>query len=175
MTLKYENNPRYKINLAKLSSYTDICQILKEYNVKYYVYAFVCANGIIKYGYSADYAGTWGERVYRQAGHLEGWHTRLNGSSGSDMRIIAENYREKYNKHLNRKDVYVVIIDMTKLNPEDEGNYQECCRELERGLINRCIEQNQQAPIGNKDNVSRMYVGRVKRSVVFNKLFEEVE
>ena len=110
-----ENKKIIIINLGACDSWTDVSKIVKKYGIKYYTYSFISKNGVLKHGRSADNQAHWGERIYRQAGHLEGWNGRLNSSSGSDMRIIAEEYQKKYNEVLDRKDISIRVVELIVL------------------------------------------------------------
>lgn len=176
MNLKYANNPTIKFVLSELSDFTDITKIMKSNGIIYYVYAFVTDRGVVKYGYSADAFSNWGERIYRQAGHLLGWSRRLNGSSGSDMRVISDNYYAKYNEVLDRNKVTIYVIDMSHLPEPDCQNPELQCKILERSLINQCINNsNGQAPIGNVDQETKMNGYVYRNTKKFNELFEIIE
>ena len=169
---QYATCPSYTIDLSKLFKASKICNLMKSKKITHYVYIFACAKGVLKYGYSSDNSRNYGDRVYRQAGHLEGWHTKLNGSSGSDMRVISENYQKKYNEVLDRKNVQLCIIDLT--NHDVPESLESHCKNLERMLINDCIERNGAAPIGNVDNVTGSNVRKHKNEKQLKKFFEMV-
>lgn len=166
----YVNCPAWTVDLSKLNHSSGICEIMKNKRIVNYVYIFSCIHGVLKYGYSADNSRNYGDRVYRQAGHLHGWNRRLNGSSGSDMRIIADNYYEKYNTILDRNDVKLTIIDLSNYDLPD--TQEEHCKTLERMLIDDCIARNGAAPIGNVDNVTESNVRKHKNDKQLEKFFE---
>jgi hypothetical protein len=143
---------------------------MKSKQITHYVYIFSCPRGVLKYGYSADNSRSYGDRIYRQAGHLDGWTRKLNGSSGSDMRIIAENYQNKYNETLDRNNIQLSIIDLS--NYDVLGSLESHCKNLERMLIDDSIERNGSAPIGNIDNVTESTVRRRKNTEQLEKFFE---
>jgi hypothetical protein len=172
MTHPYKNNPTYKFDLSIMSDFTDILREMKRLQIVSYVYTFVCDRGVIKYGYSCDHSHSYGERIYRQAGHLSGWNRKLNGSSGSDMRVIADEYKEKYNETLNKNNIVIYVTDMSRLPDPDCYNVEFHCKELERTLINECIDYNGRPPIGNRDSASLYYQRAVNQTKAFNAVFE---
>ena len=111
--------PTWAIDLSQLEDFLDVTTIMKHLKIVKYNYSFVYRQEVIKYGISADKSHTWGERIYRQAGHLNGWNRKLApDSSGSDMADISEEYFKIYNKHLNRVGMLIIVIDMTNvINP----------------------------------------------------------
>jgi hypothetical protein len=166
----YANCPAWIIDLSKLNHSSGICEIMKNKRIVNYVYIFSCTNGVLKYGYSADNSRNYGDRIYRQAGHLNGWGRRLGGSSGSDMRIISDNYYSKYNTVLDRSNVKLTVIDLS--NYGIPGTQEEHCKNLERMLIDDCIIRNGAAPIGNIDNVTESNVRKYKNTKQLERLFE---
>lgn len=170
MIAPYDKCPTYTIDLNRLYNASEISGLMKSKDIISYVYIFTCSNGVLKYGYSSDNSRQHGDRVYRQAGHLDGWGYKLNGSSGSDMRVIADNYKTKYGINLDRSDVKLTIIDLSKHGTP--GSQEHHCKTLERLLIDNCIERNGAAPIGNIDNVTESNVRRHKNSKQLEKFFE---
>jgi hypothetical protein len=168
--------PTYTIDLAKLDSFNQICDIFAELKITKYVYDFTYNSIVIKYGISADLSCTWGERVYRQAGHLEGWEKRLSGSSGSDMRIINEDYFDQYGSKLNRDRMYLTIRDLTNAVNDHSTDRAWPCKKLERELIKEHIIRHGKAPIGNKDDEKKIdgrgYVSKKTISSLFEGLLD---
>jgi hypothetical protein len=155
----------YEIDLEDLGDFTGISQQIKDLNIINYVYYFVeKRRGVIKFGYSADNSTHYGERVYRQAGHLHGWNRRLESSSGSDMRIICDQYQDKYNEILDRKNIMLYVIKMNSKSVQE-------CKDLERELIDDCIQRNKRAPLGNRDSETRLVERRVANQDRLNQLF----
>lgn len=172
MSHKYKHNPTIQIDLSTLKDPTEILSVMKSLGIFYYVYLFVSPNGVLKYGQSSSNNGVAGERIYRQAGHLFGWKKRLSGSSGSDMRIIADDYQNKYSTILNKNDVYIYVIDMTNLPMPDCHNIEFHCKDLEKSLIQECIDFCGQAPIGNKDLDTKLMIRQNSVKETFDNLFE---
>jgi hypothetical protein len=104
----------FTFSLTDLSTPRDICYLLEKERTKYYVYSFQSKNDIIKFGKAADNEwmfGTWGNRLYRQAGGIAGWGAcSLNDTSANVM-------REQMQKHfpdLTRNDITVTVFDFTE-------------------------------------------------------------
>lgn len=147
--------PTWTIDLSKLELYTDITDIMLQLGVERYVYAFVFKKLVIKYGISTkNHTGPAGERIYRQAGHLEGWSNRLHGPSGADMRIIDQDYFDKYGEHLNRNEMVLIIMDLTNVENPHVSDPDWPCKVLERKLIKEYTNKTGSPPIGNKDTES---------------------
>ena len=90
--------PTHNINVRDLQSPYDISLFMKSHKIDKYLYQIMYKGIVIKYGMSADNSRNYGERIYRQIGHLRSWGTqRLNGSSGSDWRIVEEDFETLYN------------------------------------------------------------------------------
>lgn len=114
--------------LKDLTSPRDLCARMK--GVKYYTYTFHTPYDIIKEGKAADdewMAGTWGNRIYRQAGGIKGWQTELNDSSANKMREQMKRHFPEVNKH----QVSITVYDYTD---ELEHEPQE---EIDRVLLNK--------------------------------------
>ena len=160
-----------KIDLGKCADWTDVAKIMKAHNIEKYTYTFGCKEGVLKHGLSGDTNSQIGDRIYRQAGHLEGWNGRLRSQSGSDMRIIADDYRSKYNKTLDRKDVWITVHDFTDAqNPDLEIEMHE------DHLIQESIKaSNGIAPMGNKDHRTKKRAFKAKNTVSIQQLFEGFE
>jgi len=165
-------HPTYTIDLSKLNSFNEISDIFSELRITKYVYDFTFNRVVIKYGISADFSYTWGERVYRQAGHLIGWDKRLQGSSGSDMRIIDEDYSNQFGVRLNRNGMYLTIRDLSNASNDNSSDRAWPCRKLERELIQAHVNQFGKAPIGNKDDEKKIDQRTYVSTHTINSIFE---
>lgn len=160
-----------RIDLAKCKDWTDVSKIMKSYGIKKYTYTFGCKEGVLKHGLSGDTRSQMGDRIYRQAGHLEGWNGRLSSQSGSDMRIIADDYRAKYGRVLDRKNVWIQVNDFS--NADDPDYMIEAHEEY---LIEESIKANNgRAPMGNKDYRTHRRSFRAKNTIRIKQLFEGFE
>ena len=162
----------YEIDLAKLSSPSGILQIMKRLGIKKYVYTFVYLDKIIKHGISVDVKSLAGDRIYRQAGHLDGWSSRLTGPCGDDMVNINADYFAKTGEHLNRQGMKIIVRDLTNVSSPSLTDSNLHVKQLERQLIKEYISEHNCLPIGNiKDEAyldSKTYVTKS----VWNNLFE---
>lgn len=130
----------FTISLANLSAPRDICYLLEKRGVKYFTYSFQCNDGIIKHGKAADkewQSGTWGNRVYRQAGGIPGWGAMaLADTSALKMNV-------QMNKHfpgLTRADVTITICDFTaELQHESDAEIDRVLLNEEDAMVKRHI------------------------------------
>lgn len=104
----------FTFSLKNLSTPRDVCYLLEKEGTKYYVYSFQSTTDIIKFGKAADNEwmfGTWGNRLYRQAGGIPGWGScSLNDTSAKDMRLQMQ----KHFPDLTRNDITVTVFDFTQ-------------------------------------------------------------
>lgn len=156
----------FTLTLANLKSPRDICYIMEKKGVKYFTYTFQSNDSVIKHGKAADNEwmyGTWGNRLYRQVGGLDGWNCPLNDTSAKKM-------REQMNKHfpgLTRMDVTVTVYDYTEeLEDEDEKEIDRVLLNEEDAMVKKHIATYGAPP---KLNVQQT---RTKTKPCFNKLFE---
>jgi hypothetical protein len=166
--------PTWEIDLSQLTDFLDLTGIIKKLKIVKYNYSFVYQEEVIKYGISADKSLTWGERIYRQAGHLNGWNRKLApGSSGSDMQDISDEYFTIRGTHLNRTGMSIVVVDMSDVVSPMISDPSYPLKKLERDQIKEHIERTGRTPIGNKK--TEEYLDRkefVKRDL-WETLFEE--
>lgn len=163
----YASNRKVTIDLAKLRNYSDICSIMKEHKITKYVYEFSHCGKTVKYGFSADNSRNYGERIYRQAGHLTGWaKPPLNGSSGSDMRFVSEDHKLKFGQPIDRMYTKITVTDLSNQTDLD-------CEVLERYLINTHITMHGEPPIGNKDNRTRYEARKLHNEKNLADLFDD--
>ena len=118
----------FDIKLTELSFPRDICY--KMQGCKHFTYTFQTNSKIIKHGKAADnewISGTWGNRLYRQAGGIPGWEGwELDDTSARKMREGME----RCFPHVNRHDVTIVVYDYTD---ELEGKTE---KEIDDRLLN---------------------------------------
>lgn len=103
---------RFTITLSTLKNPRDICYLIEKRKSKYFNYTFECNSEIIKHGKASDnewMCGTWGNRLYRQAGGIQGWRTCLNDTSAKKMRIMMEKHFPK----LTKNDITITVYDYT--------------------------------------------------------------
>lgn len=141
--------PIYEINLQHLNAAAEISWIMSEVNAVYYVYTFEFNGNVIKHGLSVDVKSNFGDRIYRQAGHLEGWDTQLHGPNGNDMRLIDAEYYAKTGVHLNRNGMKIVVHDLTRTPSPHPTDPVYHVKQLERQLIRDHQEKYNILPVGN--------------------------
>jgi hypothetical protein len=142
--------PVYEIDLGKLNTPIEISAIVKSFGTVKYVYTFVYFDEIIKHGISVDEKSIFGERIYRQAGHLLGWPKQLApGSAGDDMRYIADRYFINNGKSLNRQGMKIVVRDLTNVESASVTDKNLHVKQLERQLIKEYKDMHNTLPIGN--------------------------
>ena len=162
----FASNPKIMIDLSQLNDYTDICNIMKNHNVTKYVYEFRHTGIVIKYGYSADHARIYGDRLYRQAGYLPGWNRpTLVGPSGVEMYFINEDYKAITGVSLSRQLISITVTDLSEQTKEN-------CVELERYLIDTHINICGEPPIGNKDPRTKFEHKKHHNTKHFMRLFD---
>ena len=173
-TIKHtEPYPIYEIDLEQLNTAVDISKIVKEFGTVKYVYTFEYRGEIIKYGISVDEKSIPGERIYRQAGHLEGWHKQLApGSAGDDMRDIDVKYFVKTGTGLNRLGMKIVVRDLTKVDSSSVVDKNLHVKQLERQLIKEYTDIHNVLPIGNVKDESYIDNKTCVTKSTWHRLFE---
>ena len=165
--------PTYGIDLSTLNDFLEITDIMKTLKITNYVYTFIYQQQIIKHGISADKSLTWGERIYRQSGHLEGWSRKLApGSSGSDMQDISNDYYAKNGSFLDRKNMIITVIDLTAIQSPVASDPAYPCKKLESQMIKEHIDTHGSAPIGNKRTEQKREAKGIVTDAKFAELFE---
>jgi hypothetical protein len=163
----------YEIDLEQLSAPIEISAIVKSFGTLKYVYTFTYFNEIIKHGISVDENSIPGERIYRQAGHLEGWPKQLAvGSAGDDMRDINDRYFANTNAWLNRKGMKIIIRDLTGIASPSVSDENLHVRQLERQLIKEYNDLHNKLPIGNIKDESYIDNKTYVTKVTIEKLFD---
>ena len=144
--------PIHEINVATLVDPHDIANILKDRVIAKYCYQIMYKGIVLKYGMSADNSwlnGQFGERIYRQLGHMKFWgKKRLTGSSGADWRITEEDFETLYKISIEKDFVKIKIWDLTNypyvtIRPWDE------VLSIESQLIDAYVRIVGEKPIGN--------------------------
>lgn len=159
-----------------LSEYYDPMQLLKFFKdagIKSYNYAFVDNYGrIIKYGIQYSVHGNQlGERVYRQAANLDGWHKELPYSdNGVSMRRVSKDYTKFYGVPLDRSNVSILIWDQTNTG-FSLSEMRAKCERFETSLIENHIDVFGYAPVGNNEKSTKSKVLKKKNSAIINEIF----
>lgn len=157
--------PTYSFDVANLTDAYSICKMMRKAKISKYIYEIMWKGIVIKYGMSADNSRTYGERLYRQIGHSKSWgDKRLVCASGSDWRIIEEDFFKTYGFDLDKDNLRIKIWDASAypfetINPWDEVYY------MEQELIRKYKEVVGSKPIGNvNDDKNIIYKARIKQS-----------
>ena len=171
--IQTEPYPVYEIDLDQLNTAVNISAIVKEFGTVKYVYTFKYKDEIIKHGISVDKKSIPGERIYRQAGHLQGWPTRLAvGSAGDDMRDIDENYQSKTGANLNRRGMRIIVYDLTNVDSPSVSDNNFHVKQLERQLIKEYTDKHNALPVGNIKDESYLDNKTCVTQSTWNRLFE---
>ena len=157
----------FTLTLANLKYPRDICYIMEKKGTKYFTYTFQSNDDVIKHGKAADNEwmyGTWGNRLYRQVGGLDGWgNYELNDTSAKKMREMMN----KYFPELSKNDITITIYDFTEdLEGEEEEEINRVLLNEEDAMVKKHVAQYGFPP---KLNIQQT---RTKTKPCFNKLFE---
>jgi hypothetical protein len=90
----------------------DISNFALYYRIKNYCYEFGITGEVLKYGKANDkewQRGTWCDRIYRQAGGIDGWRRGLNCSTAS----VTKERMKTYFPLVTKDEVYIRIYDYT--------------------------------------------------------------
>jgi hypothetical protein len=162
----------YEIDLEKLNTPVEISSIVKSFGTVKYVYTFMYFDEVLKHGISVDKKSIPGERIYRQAGHAEGWPKQLApGSAGDDMRDIAEKYFIKNGKSLNRRGMKIIVRDLTNVESPSITDKNLHVKQLERQLIKEYKDAHNELPIGNVKDEAYIDNKTCVSKTVFDRLF----
>jgi hypothetical protein len=142
---------KHEIDISKISDPYEITDLFSQMKIDKYVYRIKYKGIVIKFGMSCPSSSSarYGDRVYRQIGHNKSWNTkRLTGSSGSDWRIIEEDFTNEYGFNIDHNHMTLTIWDLTNYpfrtcNPFLEVNA------IENSLIEQYVDITGSKPIGN--------------------------
>ena len=180
-----EQLPRHTFHLKDFQSYREVSWAIGNLKMTKMIYSFVHlyndTNGkltadVLKYGKAADnewMSGNWGDRVYRQAGHIPGWSKMLGSGSGAEMCDIVAKYTELTGRFVHKDDVGIVIYDFTNFEFPVQNKFGKYLEKVENYLIENYQIRNQgRNPVGNiKDEAHAKNVAFVTDEH-FSKLFE---
>lgn len=176
MNFDLNSIPKYVIDMSKLVCPSHICHLFSKFKIDKYLYSFTYKGILIKIGMSADKTGAPGERTYRQAGHISSWANgiRLTGSSGSDFRIIEEDFKNLYGFPLDHRHMTLTVWDLTNY-PFQTINSRNEILAMEAELINHYEKIVGSKPIGNiNDESFNLQRHHIKKQIMAN-LFENPE
>jgi hypothetical protein len=157
MDIDWSKIVKHTIDVGKLNVPSEISNLMKTFKIRKYLYSIRYKGILLKYGMSADNSRIYGDRVYRQVGHSKSWENdpvinntskRLNGSSGSDWRVVEEDFEKLYGFPIDRKQMMVTIYDVTNYPFKTIDTWTEI-NVMENDLIERYRELVGEKPIGN--------------------------
>lgn len=162
-----------KINFSELRDPMQVLNIVKQADFRSYVYCFIDdQERVLKYGVQHSSNRQLGERVYRQAANLDGWNKPLPYSaSGMSMQHLAQDYKERFGKKLDRVNVSVMLWDQTDA-ALSASEMKAKCLNLESDLISKHIDQFGTAPIGNNEKATKRKVKTKENKSVLDELFK---
>ena len=150
-------NKTITIPLGPLNLPREISSRIRNAGIETYNYAFTDQfDRVIKFGiqYSSKKGRQAGDRVYRQAGWLDGWGFYPSSANGSEMQQVAIKYKARYGFPLNRQNVKIVIWDKTNASLSTD-EMRDICEEVEKQQISNHIEIHGRAPVGNNEISSK--------------------
>lgn len=171
MTIDITKLPNVIIDLNQCLHASQIKQLMKKIGIKYYTYAFLYNNVVMKYGMSADndwIRGSYGERVYRQAFQIPGWPTKPSPkSAGSDMLDVIKHF-----PNINKSNVCIKIWDMTNYPFAVQDDPKEEVLECERILLDMHEKSFGYLPIGNVRDERKIAKKARVTDQLFNSMFD---
>jgi hypothetical protein len=167
--------PTYSIQLLHLNEAIEITHIMKANNIKKYCYAFEIhtktLHDVVKYGHSADnewQRGVFGDRLYRQAWHIPGWHQQCSPLMwGHEMRDIIKHYT-----NADKNSISLTVWDMTNYPVQSTLYPNFELEQLEAHLIDNYQNAHKCMPLGNIRSEKSKKNKTVVADVTFNNLLE---
>ena len=178
---------RYDFYLRDYNDPIELSRAIGQLKITRMVYSFVHLyyNGItlktdvIKYGKGADLEwqrGTWGSRVYRQAGNITGWNRPLTGDSGKEMREdYIPTYQQRTGRNVDKNQIIVLIWDFTDYKFLSEDQFDVELRKVENYFIEEYRNKHGINPAGNVISESAAKNASVVSDATWNNLFAEVK
>lgn len=171
MTIDISKLPNIVIDLNQCLHAAQIKQLMKKMGIKYYTYAFLYNNVVMKYGMSADHdwlRGSYGERIYRQAFQIPGWPKRPSPkSAGNDMLDVIKHF-----PNINKSDVCIKVWDMTNCPFAVQDDPKEEVLECERILLDMHEQSFGYLPVGNIRDERKIAKKFRVTDQIFNSMFD---
>jgi hypothetical protein len=177
--------PRHIFYLKNYNSPIDLSHAVKALGMTRMIYAFShvyydvdqLVADILKYGQGADYEwqrGTYGSRIYRQAGNLPGWGgLELQGPNGKEMKDIVDQYTQQTGRVVHKDDVGIMVWDFTNFSFPSEQLFKKFLEKVENYLIeNYQIRNNGKMPVGNIKTEAHAKDFSYVDDLQFNSLFK---
>ena len=165
----------YQIAIGQLPTPYTICDMFKDLAIEDYVYEIKCNNITIKFGMSIKtLIQSFGERLYRQLGHIPSWKkAAISGSSGDEFLEVITKVFEAYGIVVDHKDVTITVWDFTNY-PYKTVNHKKEIEEAESELIMSYAKFHNQLPIGNINDGTKAKNRAAVLADVYQNHFEEV-
>lgn len=177
--------PVHKFFLRDFQEPIELSYAIKDLGITRMIYTFVhlyidrdefsVKSDVIKYGKGADYEwqrGTWGSRVYRQAGNIPGWTTPLTGPNGEEMLLdYLPKYEVRTDRKVHKDDVIVLVADFTNYKFLAESQFDVELRQFENHYIEQYNQQYGMNPAGNAISESASKNKGIVADNTWNNLF----
>jgi hypothetical protein len=173
MLINHTQLPQFDIDLSQLNDAYEIKGIMKKIGVTVYVYAFVYRGTVMKYGQSCyktvHRSDPNGERIYRQARYINGWHQMpaTTNSSGSDIIPVLDHFPQ-----IHKDQVSIHVWDMTDYPFAAQNCPEHEVTVVENQLIEAHISATGYKPFGNIKDEAHIKSKAIVTDTVFNNLFE---
>ena len=131
----------------------DICNVFAHFSIDKYIYEIKCQNRTIKFGKSTDNNYSFGERIYRQIGHLDSWgEHKIKGPNGSEFLEINEEYLARYKEDMDHNDMSIVVWSLDDYEFIFADPSVDVYK-IEQYLIEQYSNTYGRLPIGNKNDM----------------------
>ena len=169
---KWDLIPIHNMDVATMPDAYEISRIMKTLEIDWYVYAIIYKKSIlIKYGMSADNSWNYGERLYRQIGHIQTWGDKvLTGSSGADWLQTEIDFTKLHGTNIDHNHITLKIYNLTNYPFEGIDSRKEI-ESIESELINNHVKMFGEKPIGNIHDEANALNQPIITKEVINNLF----
>jgi hypothetical protein len=179
--------PIYKFFLRDYQEPIELSHAIRDLKITRMIYTFVHSyidedeftlkTDVIKYGKGADYEwqrGTWGSRVYRQAGNIPGWTNPLTGPNGEEMLLdYLPNYQVRTQRIVHKDDIIVMVADFTNYKFLSESQFDTELRQVENHYIEQYNQCHGFNPAGNSISETASKNKGIVADVTWKSLFFE--
>lgn len=174
MDIKWLKTKNYSFSCSKMVKPYDICDTMANIGSDLYVYKITYNNITIKIGKSNDQSTNFGDRLYRQIGHLYSWgRDRITGPNDITFEEVDEKFHAIYGEYIDHRNLRVDIWDFTNY-PFETINKDKELKDAEREMIEAYTKFYRQLPVGNIDDMQHAKRKSAPRKAVCDNLFEEI-
>ena len=170
--------PYYVFSLKNYREPKNLSYDFKVREIQSYIYGFThnYAPGhpydVIRYGQSNDNEwrrGTFGSRVYREAGNIPGWENPLTGPNGEEMLLeYLPSYQARTGRIVHKDDVAVQVWDFTNFDFPAIDKIQLYLEKVENYQMTQYESAHGHIPHGNKSNEAHA----VNKTFVYDNHFD---